>query len=226
MLRQIPKEVPSEVRIFKTLRYRLFKPLNFDATQTYPLVLSLHGGGPRHKFEHLLEGDTPGFAYGLGRLVSAETQSQHPCFVFAPWSGEQGWDEANRGLVLGALRALQAEFKIDAKRIYVAGQSMGGYGTWAMVTEHPDVFAAAIPICGGGDPEMARRAKAVPIWAFHGTADTLVPVSETRRMVRALLEAGGNITYWEYQGATHAQTAERAYGEPNLINWLFQQAKP
>ena len=225
-LRRLPREVPSEARVFKTLRYRLFKPPDFDSARAYPLVLSLHGGGPRHNFDHLLEGDAPGFAYGIGRLVSMETQRHQPCIVFAPWSGAQGWNDANRALVLDALRALQAEFKIDPKRIYVTGQSMGGYGTWAMVTEHPEIFAAAIPICGGGDLGLARHARTVPIWAFHGTADTLVPASETRRMVWALSKVGGNVTYWEYEGATHAQTAERAYCEPNLVHWLFQQVKP
>src|SRR2546426_1159279 len=98
-LRQWQKKVPSEARTFEergsregSIRYRLFKPAEFDPAKTYPLVLSLHGGGPRENFDHLLMGYVPGFAYGLGRLVSPELQSKYPCFVVAPWSAGGGWD--------------------------------------------------------------------------------------------------------------------------------------
>src|SRR6185503_10295695 len=114
----------------------------------------------------------------------------------------------------------RAELQIDPARIYATGQSMGGFGTWSIITQHPDLFAAAIPICGGGDPSQAPKTKAMPIWAFHGNADTVVPVENTRGMIRALLSVGGTPIYWEYNGATHADTAERAYCEPELIQWL------
>jgi predicted peptidase len=228
--RQLPKRVTFEARTFKargenlSLRYLLFTPTD-AASQAHPLVLSLHGGGPRHRFEDLLEPNAPGFAYGLGRLVSPETQKEHPCFVVAPWSGERGWDESNLRLVLALLDHLQTEFKIDHARIYVTGQSMGGFGTWAIITQAPERFAAAVPICGGGDPHQAAAAKSLPIWAFHGSGDTVVPVEETRRMINALVEFGGHPSYWEYKGATHADTAERAYCEPKLIEWMFAQRR-
>lgn len=225
-LRLLPKAVKSETREQSSLKARLFMPTATDSTKKYPLVIYLHGGGPRKDFDHLLEGEAPGFAYGIGRFVSSEMQAEHPCFVLAPWSGPQGWDEKNRRLILGMIAKLQTEFRLDAHRIYLTGQSMGGYGTWALVTEHPDLFAAAIPICGGGNPAFAAKAKAVPIWAFHGTPDSLVPVNETRGMVRALTTERGNIRYWEYESGSHAGTAERAYCEPELVTWLFQQSKP
>lgn len=224
-LRATPKLIASEARAFKTLRYRLFKPAGFDSEKSYPLVLSLHGGGPRHSFDHLLEGETPGFAYGIGRLVGLETQRKHPCFVLVPWSGPQGWNPGNCDLAIGILDELRKEFKIDPKRIYVTGQSMGGFGTWSMITRHPEIFAAAIPVCGGGEPAHATKAKGIPVWTFHGNSDGIVPVSETRNMVEALTKAGGQVIYWEYDKATHAQTAERAYCEPVLIDWLFRQSK-
>jgi predicted peptidase len=231
-LRALPKEVASEARDLtrpgstrSLMRYRLFKPLGFDPAKSYPVVLSLHGGGPRRRFEDLLEPFSPGFAYGLGRLVSADTQSRHPAFVVAPWSGGGGWDVSNLRLVIDILAALRAEFKLDTNRLYVTGQSMGGHGTWAILAAHPGMFAAAIPICGWGDPANAALIKGVPIWALHGTADTIVPVSGSRDIVQALQKAGGKPIYSEYQGATHAATAERAYCEPDLIAWLFAQTR-
>jgi predicted peptidase len=167
----------------------------------------------------------PGFAYGIGRLVSPDTQSKHPAFVVVPWSAGSGWDAGNIRLVMGILDSVRAEFKIDPKRLYLTGQSMGGSGTWAMLAVHPNIFAAAIPICGWGEPATAKKIKDIPVWALHGNADTIMPVAGSRGMVKALLEAGGKPIYWEYDGATHALTAERAYCEPLLIDWLFDQVR-
>lgn len=223
--RLLPRQVPSEVRAVGGLRGRLFKPSAPETAKKYPLVIYLHGGGPRRDFDHLLEGNAPGFAYGIGRFVASDTQAEHPCFVYAPWSGPQGWDEKNRRAVIAEIQSLIAGFPIDPDRIYLTGQSMGGHGTWALLMEHPEMFAAGVPVCGGGEPSKAARARAVPVWAFHGTADTLVPVQQSRRMVRAWQEAGGNARYSEYQAGTHAGTAERAYCEPDLVTWLFAQKK-
>jgi predicted peptidase len=231
-IRHLPKKTAWERRTFTSpktkeqLKYLLFKPAALDSGTNLPLVLSLHGGAPRHEFEHLLEPYLPGLAYGLGRLVSDETQQAHPSFVVAPWSNERNWDDANIQLILEVLDALQREFRVDSNRVYVTGQSMGGFGTWRIITRHPERFAAAVPICGGGDPRDAARAKHVPIWAFHGTADNVVPVDYTREMILALRQAGGNPRYWEYLGADHSGTAERAYCEPELIDWLFAQVRP
>ena len=207
------------------MRYRFYKPLNFDPAKTYPLVLSLHGGAPRQHFEDLLEPFAPGFAYGIGRLVSPETQSTHPAFIVVPWSGSSGWIASNLERVMRLLDSLRAEFKIDPKRIYVTGQSMGGSGTWEILAAHPTVFAAAIPVCGWGEAATAKKIKDIPIWAIHGNTDTLVPVAGSREMVRALVKAGGKPIYWEYDRTSHASTAERAYCEPLLIDWLFDQVK-
>lgn len=230
-LRVAPRQMNSEARNFVlnrtvgSMRYRLYKPLDFDKAKSYPLVLSLHGGGPRNKFEDLLEPFEPGFCYGIGRLVRPESQSVHPSFVVVPWSAGEGWSGTNTVLVMGILDALQKEFKIDAKRIYVTGQSMGGAGTWTIIAEHPDVFAAAIPICGWGEPPTAPTIKDIPIWAIHGNADKLMPVQGSRDIVRALQRIGGKPIYWEYKGGTHAGTAERAYCEPQLLDWMFDQVK-
>ena len=232
-LRHLPRTAGFEARTFTeagqggaALRYLLFHPKDMPTNQALPLVVSLHGGGPRRKFEDLLEPYAPGFDYGLGRFVAEETQRAHPCLVLAPWSNQRGWDEENQRLVLGVIRALPREFKIDARRIYITGQSMGGFGTWSMITEHPEVFAAAMPICGGGTPRDAARARHLPLWALHGSSDGVVPVAQTRDMITALQKSGARPIYWEYKDATHAETAERAYCEPALIEWLFSQRRP
>lgn len=233
-LRHLPKHVGFQARVFtesqpprEALRYLLFQPAT-NATANaapLPLVLSLHGGGPRRQFEHLLEPNAPGFAYGLGRLTAPETQQAHPSYVVVPWSDQGGWDESRLRRVLALLDSLQGELHFDTNRLYVTGQSMGGFGTWAILTRAPGRFAAAIPICGGGEPATAPRLTRIPIWAFHGSADQVVPVRHTRDIVAALQRAGGQPIYWEYRDATHAGTAERAYCEPELLEWLFAQRR-
>ena len=232
-IRHLPKKAAYEPRLFTSLtqgkeqlRYLLLKPKNFQPAQSYPLVLSLHGGAPTKQFENLLEPYLPGLAYGLGRFAADETQDAHPCFVLAPWSNGRRWDEENIRLVMELLDALQKEFHFDEKCLYVTGQSMGGFGTWAIITQHPERFAAAVPICGGGEPNDAVKARAIPIWAFHGDKDSVVPVHYTREMIAALRKVGAEPRYWEYEGGTHAGTAERAYCEPDLIKWMFEQRRP
>lgn len=205
------------------LRSWFFQPTPASRTNALPLVLFLHGGGGTRRFEDLLQCATPVFAFGPARFVARDEQANHPAFVVVPWSGARGWDDSNTRLILGLLTALRREFPIDAKRMYVTGQSMGGYGTWQMITQHADVFAAGIPVCGGGDPADAPKAAGVAVWAFHGTADGIVPPSASRDMIAALVRAGGTPIYWEYDGGTHAKTAERAYCEPTLLDWLFAQ---
>ena len=231
-LRHLPPTAGFEARTFTapgragaTMRYLLFRPKDTDTNQSLPLVLSLHGGGPRRKFEDLLEPYAPGFDYGLGRFVAEETQRAHPSLVLAPWSNQRGWDEENQRLVLGVIEALRREFAIDGRRIYITGQSMGGFGTWSMITAHPETFAAAVPICGGGTPRDAARARNAPVWALHGSGDGVVPVAQSRDMITALQKSGAKPIYWEYKDATHAETAERAYCEPELIEWLFAQSR-
>ena len=230
-IRHLPKKARWERRVFidpqtnERLQYLLFRPGAAQAGTNLPLVLSLHGGAPRKRFEDLLEPFVPGLAYGLGRFISDETQQKYPSFVLAPWSAGTGWDDANIALALKTLDSLQREFRIDTNRVYVTGQSMGGWGTWSCITKHPERFAAAIPICGGGNPADAPRAKDIPIWAFHGTEDHVVPVRWTREMIGALHKAGAAPRYWEYRGEDHSGTAERAYCEPGLVDWLFAQGK-
>ena len=126
--------------------------------------------------------------------------------------------------MLELIPALQKEYSIDAKRIYLTGLSVGGYGTWDLLARKPDLFAAGVPVCGGGDESTAGKIAKIPIRVFHGDLDSAVPVSRSRTMVEALKKAGGHPKYTEYAGVGH-NPWDKAYADPKLMNWLFKQKK-
>ena len=224
------------------LDYRLFRPANYDPSKQYPLVVYLHGAGGRG--DDNLKQLTGGNAWGTRLLSSEKVQRKHPSFVLAPQTnpsrGGSGWGgfgartAAGRkfvpepcgdpiDLVIAVIDLLGQEFSLDAERIYVTGQSMGGYGSWGAVTRYPDRFASAAPICGGGDPSAVERIR-IPIWAFHGNADKTVPVEQSRMMIEALKASGAEPRYTEYPGVGH-NSWEKAYSDPELVEWLFAQRK-
>jgi predicted peptidase len=127
-------------------------------------------------------------------------------------------------LTLELLKDIIEKQPIDIKRVYVTGLSMGGFGTWDIVQRIPELFAAAIPICGGGDTTMADTIKNIPIWAFHGDMDSVVPPKYTRNMIAAIKRYGGNPKYTEYKGVNH-DSWSRTYKNPNVLEWMFLQTK-
>jgi len=230
-------EPSIEAREFKsksgTMPYRILKPANYDAKKKYPLVLCLHGAGGRGT-DNKSKGTVAFVA-----LSSAKTQSEYPAFLLTPqcpnnkkWVNTP-WENGSYStskvpiskelkLVVQLLDSVEKEFSIDSSRIYVTGQSMGGYGTWDIILRYPKRFAAAIPVCGAGDPMQAKSITHIPIWAFHGDKDSTVPTKGSREMVEALKEAGGKIKYTEYKGVGH-NSWSRAWKEKDLIPWLFKQ---
>ena len=131
---------------------------------------------------------------------------------------------ASMKLALALVDDVRANLPVDPARIYATGISMGGYGTWDAVQRRPGLFAAALPICGGGDTACAMRIRDVPIWCFHGDADGAVPVCRSRNMVAALWAVDGKIRYREYPGVGHNCWA-RTYGDDAVLAWLFSQRK-
>jgi predicted peptidase len=222
----------------KELLYRLLKPDNYDpsGTTAYPLVIFLHGAGERGNDNELQ------LAEGVKEFAKAETRKKHPCFVIAPQCPlNKSWGTIRKpeghltllktkepteatGLTLELAEALPKEFRIDPKRIYITGLSMGGFGTWDVLARHPDRFAAAIPICGGGIEDTAPAFAKVPIWVFHGTIDPEVEVELSRKMVEALRKAGGKPGFTEYPDAEH-DSWTRTYRNPDVLDWLFAQKK-
>jgi len=216
----------------KSLPYRLFKPKDYDANKKYPLVIFFHGAGERGDDNQRQVGN------GVEIFARAENQAKNPCFIFAPQcpAGKQWVDVpwADDGevqpaepsepmkLAIEAIDAIQKEFSIDADRLYVTGLSMGGFGTWDLITRFPDRFAAAVPICGGGDEKQAAKIAKLPIWAFHGAIDNVVKPIRSRNMIQALREAGGQPGHTEYPSVGHFSWG-LAYNEPELMPWLFAQ---
>lgn len=218
----------------KVLKYRLLKPAAQAANEKLPLVLFMHGAGER--------GNDNGAQLKNGVLAFAkpEARTKYPCFIVAPqvpngqmwvdtpWSLDKHTipekpTETMR-LSMELLTALQKEFNIDAKRLYVSGVSMGGFGAWDAISRWPDVFAAAVPCCGGADEAKAPAIAKIPVWTFHGDKDGVVKTIRTRNMVAALKAAGGNPKYTEYPGVGH-DSWNRAFVEPELLPWLFTQIK-
>jgi lysophospholipase L1-like esterase/poly(3-hydroxybutyrate) depolymerase len=217
-----------------SIGYRLLAPEKLEAGRKYPLVLFLHGAGERG------DDNAAQMKHGVAAFASKDARERFPCFVLAPqcpkeqtwsavkgWTGERSFEEQPTEpmrLVLGALDALLAELPIDRDRLYVTGLSMGGYGTFDLLARFPERWAAAAPICGGGDATRIAAAKQVPLWAFHGANDNVVQVTRTREMVEALVRAGGAPLYSEYPYVRH-DSWNIAYGEPELLPWMFAQKR-
>ena len=215
----------------KATPYRLFVPPHYDAAQKYPLILFLHGAGERGNDNRKQLANHPA---PLNLL--SEEEGAKPCFFLAPQcpEGEQWVDTPwgkgsysttvpvsdNLQDVLAIIGQTEREFSIDTQRLYVTGMSMGGYGTWDLVTRNPQMFAAALPVCGAGDPTQAANLKGVALWAFHSADDGTVPVSGSRDMLRALWGAGQTPSYTEYANGGH-DAWTRAYNTKGLAAWLF-----
>lgn len=217
-----------------TLLYRLFSPEGVSerdhSRKRYPLILWLHSGGGVG--DDNLSQISNGNALGARLWTEPDVQAKHPAFVLAPqcprgkqWSWHQsGQPTRQLGLAVELILSLAKELPIDLRRIYVVGQSLGGFGAWAAVTAWPRLFAAAVPLCGGGDEEAAEKLTQIGIWAFHGDRDDQVNVERSRRMIEAIRKAGGSPRYTEYKGEGHL-IWPRVFSEKGLVEWLFSQRK-
>lgn len=214
-------------------RYVVYVPFEYTPEKSWPLIVFLHGAGERGD-----DGLIP-TEVGIGTAIRRNPE-RFPAIVLIPQCPKDVlWDSAMDD-VERAMEKTNAEYNIDLARVYLTGLSMGGYGTWLWGAENTDRFAALMPLCGGGDPkdlqrlskeeasdygsfdERIRKLAKVPIFAFHGADDSAVPVEKSRRMVKALEAAGGNIKYTEYEGVDH-NCWDRTYGDADVINWLFEQ---
>jgi predicted peptidase len=225
----------SDHRLF----YYLFTPpaKAVMAGKKVPLIVVLHHAGAESDPAKILSFHPE----SIGRWLEPEVRKAHPAYVVAPWCGGHHWEGGewktitpmlpepteNARMVTDLIHFLVASRPVDPARIYLVGQSMGGFGVWDLLSRQPELFAAGIPVCGGGDPAQASRLVKTPIWAFHGSGDTIIPVQRTRAMVDAILAIPGNqIRYWEYDGNEHDACSERAFTEPALADWLFMQHRP
>jgi predicted peptidase len=152
-------------------------------------------------------------------------RQKYPCYIIAPTvNRNQRWDGAPLTALIELVKSSLKKHAIDPDRIYVTGQSMGGAGTYSAILTEPNLFAAAVPVCGRGQPELAKKIVHLPIWIFHGELDGVVPTIASRNMEAALKKAGGKPTYTEYAGVRHNSWTP-AYADEKLWKWLFAQKK-
>jgi predicted peptidase len=203
----------------KAYPWAVYVPRGYEQMGPLPVVLFLHGSG---------ESGADGVrmaAVGLGPALLRNPE-RWPAIVIFPQKPENRtlWP-AYETPVMEMLQIVLGEFQADRSRVYLTGLSQGGHGTFAFGAKHADVFAALAPVCGFGEPaEVAGAIKDLPIWAFHGLKDNVVPPEKTRAIIEAVKAAGGSPKLTEFPDANH-NSWDAAYSDPELPKWLFAQRR-
>ncbi|MCC6287191.1 MAG: prolyl oligopeptidase family serine peptidase [Chitinophagaceae bacterium] len=224
-----------------TLFCRILSPLHFTTGKKYPLIVVLHGSGERGN-----DNDAQ-LTWGSDLFLDSANREKFPAIVVFPQCpADSSWSVRVRSkntdsagitfpmdvpptkplqMVMNFIDTLAKAGTVDPKRIYIGGLSMGGFGTFEILWRKPGLFAAAFPICGGGNPASAKiYGRSFPIWVFHGADDDIVPVDNSRIMVNALKAAKAKIKYMEYPGVKH-DSWKNAFAEPDLLPWMFAQKR-
>ena len=219
----------GEVLLYRCGRSGL-RPSQKEGEKPMPLVLFLHGAGERGR------DNAAQLKHGVGPILDFFAERNEPVCLLAPqcpegrkWV-EVDWAAASHAmppeasvsmrLALALVEKTIRTRNIDPSRVYITGLSMGGFGTWDAICRRPDLFAAAMPICGGGDPHQTWRFRTMPVYAVHGRADTVVPTARSREMVTALWSVGGCVSYTEYPGCGHGSWGP-AYADKELLGRFF-----
>ena len=225
----------------QVLPYRILYPENYDKNKKYPLLLLLHGAGERGK------DNEKQLTWGSKLFISAENRKNFPAIVVFPqcpeesfwavtkidrtttpfkiefdYTAEPNWPLAAANALV---KKLSNEEGVDKARVYISGLSMGGMGTFESVYRYPDLYAAALPICGGGDvSHYDKRVAKVPFWIFHGAIDAVVNPQLSRDMVEKLKSLKAEVKYSEYPGVNH-NSWENAFAEKDYLSWMLQHKK-
>lgn len=218
-----------------TLNYRQLFP-DSDTLRKYPLVVFLHGSGERGKDNEAQ------LKWGVLNFATDQTMKSHPAFVIVPQCPNNiDWSNFSREknnsqmflqpspskpmeLLISLIHKLIKTLPIDTNRIYITGLSMGGYGTFDAIERFPSLFAAAVPVCGGGDVTKAPLISHIPIWIFHGAEDPAVNPIFSLNMIVALTKAGAHPGFTQYPEVGHFSWIA-AYTDPLMMEWLFRQHK-
>ncbi len=218
-----------------TLLYRQLTP-DANPTQKYPLIIFLHGSGERGS------DNESQLKWGALNFSTDQMMFKHPAIVVAPQCpANQNWANITRAsktidtkmienpsksmdLLRGLIGELIKKQPIDTNRIYITGLSMGGFGVYDAMMRYPNLFAAAIPVCGGGDPSKASTIAHIPMWIFHGASDAAVVPQYSFEMVEALQKAGAHPGFTLYPSVGHFSWLG-AYTDEPMIEWLFRQHK-
>lgn len=221
-----------------TLPYRLLLPENYDASKKYPVIFFLHGAGERGN------DNEKQLVHGAKIFLKDSIRKKYQAIVIFPQCGTNSYwsnvlriyDDSSRNfyfikdaaptrymdLANQLVHFVMQTYPVNKKQVYVGGLSMGGMGTFELVYRNPDLFAAAFPICGGADPETAKKIKNVNWWIFHGDKDNVVPPLHSEKMVESLKKEKANVKFTLYPEANH-NSWDPAFAEPELFKWLFMQ---
>ena len=198
------------------LDYLVYLPADYDKDKAkqWTLVIFLHGAGERGSNVQLVRKN--------GLTQTLEQRGAVPYVMIAPQCpANTGW---NVGTLDKLLDQVLADYRVDKKRVVLTGLSLGGFGTWSWSGEHPERFAGLVPICGGGKSDKAAALKGMPIWAFHGDADSVVKFATGQAIVDAAKAAGADIKFTVYPGVGHNSWG-KAYAEPELEAWILARKK-
>lgn len=218
-----------------SMPYRILSPDNIKLGEKYPLVIFLHGSGERG------DDNEKQLAHGASTFSNPANINKYPAFVVFPQCKEKSWTEKidekmfmpgapiqeeskSEKLVMNLIEDLIEHNPIDRNRIYIIGMSMGGIATYDLVCRHPEVFTAAVPICGAINPERLSAARGVKFLIFHGEEDDEVPSFCSREAYKALNSLGAEVDYVEFAGMGH-DCWSSAFNYPSFLPWLFSQTK-
>jgi predicted peptidase len=214
--RQQAASFSGRVTVDVSLHYLVYLPEGYgNDVRTWPLVLFLHGAGERGKNLDLVR------KYGPPKLI--DQGKSFPFILISPQCPNDEW--WSLPALTGLLDEVERQFAVDKTREYVTGLSMGGFGTWKLAMLYPGRFAAIAPVCGGGDTTKVAALKSVPVWAFHGSKDPVVPLERSESLVRALKAAGGDVRLTVYPEAAHDSWTE-TYDNPEIYDWLLRHRLP
>lgn len=228
----------------ETYRYQVYVPSDYTAQTQWPVIISLHGNGD--------QGSDGMYQTNAAFAVRIrDNRGPFPAIVVFPQGkvGTRWLYPEMQELVLAELDRTIAEFRIDTTRVYLTGYSMGATGSYRLASKWPDRFAALVTVAGRVEPgagysaietatdrrtnafvmapdpfaALATGIRHIPIRIFHGDADSLVPVTQSRQLVSALRHAGADVRYTELPGVTHSGVPLKAYADSSLFRWLFAQ---
>jgi predicted peptidase len=224
------RKSPNQIK----LPYNIYFPASYGNNTKLPLILLLHGSGERGN------DNKSQLIHVAPYLTNPEISTKFPAVLLFPQCPKEDywapvkrfeWSVVNGGKVTPAMSAVISlledvikDKNIDQNRIYVVGLSMGGFGTLDLISRKPELFAAAIPICGGADLEKASNYTHLPLWIFHGAKDDVVRVTLSRDLYKTLKAVGSPVKYKEYPEGGH-NVWDEAIQEPELLPWLFRQSK-
>lgn len=201
-----------EVRLSYEFNYLLYRPRGFAARgrRRWPLMIFLHGRGESGRDLALVEKHGPPKLIAAGRAF--------PGLVVSPQCpADQWWNYLALDAFVGAV---MQRYPVDPARVYLTGLSMGGFATWALAAMRPQRYAAIAPICGGGDVRHAELLRNLPVWAFHGARDAVIPLRRSREMIDRIRAVGGKPRFTIYPDALH-DAWTKPYGGTQLYDWLF-----